>query len=71
MRNLLQYPVTKEEARDCLLRLREIVVKDDEMAMRVGNLDSFILSGAAYAVMALSQEQFQDAFGITEDSENH
>lgn len=69
MRNLLKYPVTKEEARNCLLRLREAAVKDDEMAMRCGNLDTFILSGAAWLVMAADPELFKEAFSITNDSD--
>jgi hypothetical protein len=69
MRNLLEYPVTKEETRDCLLRLREKAVADDEMAMCCGNLDSYILACAAYAVMAMNPEDFKEAFGITEDND--
>lgn len=71
MRNLLEYPVTKEEARDCLLRMQKQAAEDDEMAMGCGNLDAFILTGAAYAIMALSDEAFRDAFAIADDSEEN
>jgi len=71
MRNLLKYPITRTEARDCLLRLRGVVAKDDEMAMSCGSLDTYILAGAAYAIMGLSDEALEEAFGITDDTESN